>query len=61
MFMTLEKPDGMRLVLDVHNICYLGPPVDVNMIFRDFVADASVRFATEEEILYFATPSEEVQ
>lgn len=61
MFMTIEKPNGMRLVLDVHNICYLGPSADINMVFRDFVADATVRFATEEEMLYFANPSEELQ
>lgn len=61
MFMTIEKPDGMRMVLDVHHICYLGTPVDINMAFRDFVADATIRFATDEEILYFAKPSEELQ
>lgn len=61
MFMTLEKPNGMRLVLDVSRVCYLGPDADVNMRFSDFVADATIRNATEEEALYFAQPTEEKQ
>lgn len=58
MFLTLEKPNGMRLVLDVSRLCYLGEPVEIDMRFQDFVADASIRFATEQEELYFAQPSE---
>lgn len=58
MFLTIEKPNGMRLVLDVSRICYLGPPADVDMRFCDFAADANVRNATEEEILYFMPKTE---
>jgi hypothetical protein len=61
MFLTIEKPGGMRLVLDVSRICYLGPDVDADMRFCDFVVDATIRNATEEETLYFAPPSEEAQ
>lgn len=61
MFLTIEKPGGMRLVLDVSRICYLGPDVDADMRFCDFVADATIRNATAEETLYFAPPSEEAQ
>ena len=58
MFLTIEKPNGMRLVLDVSRICYLGPPEDVNMRFCDFAEDANVRNATEEETLYFMPQTE---
>lgn len=58
MFITLEKPNGMRLVLDVSRMCYLGEPAEIDMPFKDFVADATIRFATEDEELYFAPPSE---
>lgn len=58
MFLTLEKPNGMRLVLDVSRICYLGPPADMEMRFCDFVQDANVRSANEEEILYFVPQTE---
>lgn len=55
MFLTLEKPNGMRLVLDVSRICYLGPQADADMRLCDFVADATIRNATEAETLYFVT------
>lgn len=58
MFMTLEKPNGMRLVLDISRVCYLGPDADMDMRFCDFAADATIRNATEEEALYFARPTE---
>lgn len=57
MFLTLEKPNGMRLVLDVSRICYLGPQADMDVRFLDFVADATIRNATEAETLYFCAES----
>ena len=61
MFLTIEKPNGMRVVLDVSRICYLGPEADVDMRFCDFVSDATIRNATDDEVLYFVDPSEAVQ
>lgn len=61
MLVTIEKPNGMRLVLNVSRICYLGPSAEMDVRFSDFVADATIRMANEEEALYFAPPTEESQ
>lgn len=61
MFLTLEKPNGMRLVLDVGRVCYLGQPVDVDLKLADFLSDAKVRSSSPEETMFFAAPSEAPQ